>query len=154
MLWEVLHEVSAGTDQSLPCLYTPALTFRCASLLNHVLLRPVPALLLWSSAPGYQLQPALLPPLWGLHYLHPATHGRGHASRAHPQLLSAEHHGGLHGLGGGRELPALLRHPRRLPGAGQGGAAVPGHRALRCPRRAPPDQERQAKHTTKTGEED
>lgn len=98
----------------------------------------MPALLLWSPAPGHQLQPALLPPLWRFHRLHPATHSRGHTARAHPQLLLAEHHSGLHSVGRGWELPALLWHPCGFPGTGQGRTAVPGHWAVECPWRAPP----------------
>lgn len=133
-----MSEGSARTDRPLLCFYILALAFRCTSLPSHVLLRPVPAFLLRSPDPGHQLHPALLPPLQGLHRLHSAAHGRGHAARAHPQVLPAEHHGGLHGVGGGRELPALLRYSCGLPGTGQGRTAVPRHPAVGRPQRAPP----------------
>lgn len=132
-LWEPLNEGSGGMDWSLPCIYPLALAFRRTSPPSDVLLRPVPALLLRSPAAGHQLQPALLPPLWGLHRHHPAPHRHGHPARAHPQLLPAKHNSGVHGVSSGGELPAVLRGPRVLwgsPGAGEGGTAVPGQRAV------------------------
>lgn len=133
LLWEPLNEGSAGMDCSLPCIYPLALAFRCTSSPSNVLLRPVPALLLRSPAAGHQLQPALLPPLRGLHCRHPAAHRHGHSARAHPQLLPAKHDGGVHGISSGGELPAVLWGPRvfwRPPGAGEGGTAVPGQWAV------------------------
>lgn len=120
-------------DQPLPCIYALALAFRCTSSPSDVLLRPVPALFLQSPAAGHQLQPALLPSLRGLHHRHPAPHCRGHPARAHPQLLPAKHDSGVHGVGGSRELPPVLWGPRGLrqsQGAGEGGTAVPGQRAV------------------------
>lgn len=114
----------------------PALPSRCPSSPGDVLLRPVPALLLRPQATGHQLQRALLPALRGLHHCHPASHRGSDPARAHPQLLPAEHGGGLHGIGSGWELPPVLRGAgglQRCPGAGEGGTAVPRWWAVGCP---------------------
>lgn len=123
-------------DQPLPCIYALVLAFRCAISLSDVLLRLVPALLLWSPAAGHQLQPALLPPLRGLHCRHPAPYCCGHPARAHPQLLPAKHDAGVHSVGGSRELPAVLWGSRGVwqrSGAGEGRTDVLGQRTVGAP---------------------